>query len=690
VPTLFKFTRGNLPFWLTATVMAVFLIVFLIAPIASPSSGALMTAEFIKQYEFESSYDQRISFLVSVIAIALLSTAALVMTRRETLPLTGGNPVPRVNLLICIVVVAASLAVYYRLIDKWIVKDAALLAVCGLIFTIFAPHIRRRTVEFVALLLIGAYVSIVVIPGFLIRPIFWPVLDAVSIAQIELHITSLVQPGTNIASGQNFFSDIPFGYGLLMPSIVSVLERRFGLFTVGGHATFVQACQAAFLILGTLAYFTFRPRNYVGIFVALLLSAPYWSTAGIGIWHPNQSGFRSLTLPLGILAIGLAGRMPLNAAAIFLGAIEMVCLLINIETAIAVGGGILVYFILRTRSIPLTAIVRMSVSAIAVFVLYLILYRIALGRLPFETNLQTILTTFLVHVSGDVGLRLFTAGVWNEGYYIVPLALVMFTHAAFVVISSFQRLGDRALSHLPAMKAAIATILIAWFAYFINMPNWWQIWTHLFLYSFLIIDLFDMRLFAIGTADRTMATRAPPTRHYRVRLTHIAPMLLLLITIFHTNSNLAYFTREFLSPYWTRNTPQFDTVIVSEMQMPRAAGNALVEKSKFLGELAQKNPGQVVFLTYNSEFVPVLSRVFEPAPARNLWGYIQTDSGMDPAIDKIVAKKPVAILIDAPTGPLAVEGPRREFQDRVRKSVGRTYHLAETTSGWQIWRPNNL
>ncbi len=686
MPTLFKFTRGNLPFWLTAAVMAVFLIVFLISPISAPGSGALMTTEFIKQYEMESSYDQRISFLAAVITIALLSAAAFFFGQRRSLIAAGPDTVPAVNLQVSIAFVVVGLIVYWRLIDHWIVKSAAITAFCFLVLVIFAPHIRRRSVDFIALLLIGAYLAVVVIPGFIIRPTSWLVDDPSAIAQVELHINSLVQPGSNIASGQNFFSEIPFGYGVLMPSIMSVIEQRFAPFTVGGHLAFVQFCQFAFLVLGTLAYFFFRPRNYVGIFVALLLAAPYWATTGLGIWHPNQTGFRSLTLPLGILTIAIAGRLPATWAAIVLGTVEMICLLLNPETAVAVGGGIVIYSILRERRIPWMAFTVMAVSAICTLFLYLIVYRLALGRLPFATDIGAILTTFLVHVSGDVGLRLFMKGAWGEGYYIVPVALIMFAHAAYIVIASFQKLGDKALSHRQALKAAIATILIAWFAYFINMPNWWQIWTHLFLYGFLIIDYFDPRLFAIGSGRSPAPQRAEGARRFRVRLTHIVPMFLILVSVFHTNSNLAYFMRDYLSPPWTRIN--HETGVVSGIQLPRAIADSLIEKSKFLQDLNARNPGKVLYLTYNVEFVPMLTRLFEPAPARSPWGYIQTDKAMDPAIDKMIANKPVAILIDMPTGPLAVEGPRRDFQDRVRKSVGRTYHLAEETNGWQIWRPN--
>ncbi len=121
----------------------------------------------------------------------------------------------------------------------------------------------------------------------------------------------------------------------------------------------------------------------------------------------------------------------------------------------------------------------------------------------------------LKHTSGDVGLRLFDSGHWGEGYYLVPLALVMFVHATYIVIAAFQQLGVAPLSRRRALRAAITIILIVWYADYINSPNWWQIWTHLFLYGFLLIDFFDPRssLLAKHVASDWLVTIG--STHYR-------------------------------------------------------------------------------------------------------------------------------------------------------------------------------
>ena len=94
-------------------------------------------------------------------------------------------------------------------------------------------------------------------------------------------------------------------------------------------------------------------------------------------------------------------------------------------------------------------------------------------------------------------------------------------------------------------------------------------------------------------------------------------------------------------------------------------------------------------MTYNVDFMPMLTRLFEAAPERSLWGSIEGDAAFDPSMNRILARKPAVILIDAPTGPLAVTDVRKDFQDRVRRAVSRDYVLVETDAGWQIWRPRS-
>jgi hypothetical protein len=680
-----RLPRQRLLIYFVAIVLAVFFLVLWTFPTNQPGSVTLLTSEFLREYGYSlGSYDQRSAHRYAVIAVTVLSAFGFVAIKYRWVELSGRGT-PPANLWLCLLATLVVYLAYRSLVHSPFNAVALILAVGFFIFVVVASGLKRHSTEVFALLVIGGYAAVLIVPGLLVWPI--PLLqgDPNSLAQVELHLNTLTQPGVNIAAGQNFFEQIPFTYGVLMPSIMSIIDRRFGPLDIGDQIRFVQVCQVLFIMLAVTSYLCCRPRAYLGALAALLLAGPYWATAGLGEWHPNQTGFRALTLPIAMLALALAGRYHAKNAAWGLGATGGLSLLINLETTVAIGVGYLVYMSLRARPHLVVVALRMAAAGLGVIIAYLILYRLALRRLPFGGHpLSNLLMPLNELASGDVGLRLFRAGVWKENYYVVAFAFVMFIHAIYVVLDAFVRLPGGALPHWRAFRAAVGATLIVWFAYYFNLPNSWQIWTFYFLYGFLLIDLFEPRLFALGRGWQK-SMRDLLRRPMRSRIVRIVPIIMLAFMVPLTNYDLIQYTKGFMYPPW------FDTdheaAVVSGILLPRAMADALKEKVAKLQEMYQATDGRIVYLTFNMSFVPMMSRIFMPAPERNLWSYIPGDVAFDRTIDSIIAKRPDAILIDAPTGPLAVPGARKDFQDHVRRSLSSAFHLAGTESGWQIWRP---
>src|SRR5262249_17963787 len=150
---------------------------------------------------------------------------------------------------------------------------------------------------------------------------------------------------------------------------------------------------------------------------------------------------RSLGLSIGMLSLMLAGRLEIRHAAWCFGAVGGVAILLNLETAVAVAAGFGVFTVVRTQSIPFGSWVPMATACLRVFAVYLVTYRLALGRLPFSTKAIDFLVLLQRFASGGYGARLFVAGPENSGYFLVPFALAMFAHATYVVIDGFRRLG---------------------------------------------------------------------------------------------------------------------------------------------------------------------------------------------------------------------------------------------------------
>jgi hypothetical protein len=672
--------------FLAAAAVLIFFFGLAFIPIDRSPATSQFVSEAVRQYQFTPSNDQRAAHAYTLLAVAIFSIVAFVLARRGRRFAPSDESICwKLRAPTSAGFIAVGLALYGFLVPHWVIIDATLLTVGFALFVVVAPSLPVRAIDFVIIGAIGAYLAILIVPGFLVDPIPLMAADPVALSQFEMHLLLLTMPGRAIGAGQNFFDQLPSAYGLLASSLMAVIDRlRHGI-TVGDQLRIVQVSQLLFSLAAAAAYISYRPRSRMGILVALLIAGPYWSAAGLGIWHPNQTGLRSIGLPLGILGMAIAGRLSETRAAWWLGAVAGVALLSNMETAFAVGAGFAVYFVVRTRRIPVKLALHSAAAIVVTFAAYLIFCWVALGRIPIGRDFIDAMTHIARFTGGGYGQRLFAADTDNVGFYVVPFALIMFGHAIYVVIDGFKRLGERALTQREAMRVAIATILLVWLSYYFNAPNWWQIWTHLFLYGFLIIDAFDSRLFGIGLR-RLDWTAFDRLRHLRISAARLALLFFVPLMIVHTNWNLWNYAGDFMYPPWVK--APHSASIVSGILLPDDMANALEAKAKKLSELNASTKGSLVYLTFNVAFMPELTGLFERDPERDLWVGIPGDGAFDGVIGSIYDRHPDIILIDAPTGPLAVSGARRDFQDRVRQAIGRRYRLSTTQDGWEIWRPS--
>jgi hypothetical protein len=231
---------------------------------------------------------------------------------------------------------------------------------------------------------------------------------------------------------------------------------------------------------------------------------------------------------------------------------------------------------------------------------------------------------------------------------------------------------------------AIAATLIIWLAYYFNAPSWWQLWTVLFLYGFLAIDVIDRRLFGI----RARATaESPASRYSRMRMAPALFVLLFFLALLipYNNRSLIKQTVAFKSPAWIGSAQAVS--VVSGILLPRDMGELLERKAQRLRGLHTSADGELVYLTFNAAYMPRLTGLFQRAPHREMWGEIPNDAAFDAAMEDLLRRRVRMILIDAPTGPLALSGPRKDFQERLRAGIRPAYRLAETVDGWQVWQP---
>jgi hypothetical protein len=679
-----EISSGALELGFSGAALLIFFVCIWLLPIDHDNANVAFVLEVIRQYGFAGSSDQRWAYLTTVILVLVLCSAATILTRRHVVKESGDLSAPKVSMSASILASCIIIAAYGTVMPLEPVVGATCIVASYVAAVMMAGRLSRPFVNALGLVAIALYLAILINPTVIASPISLMVADPDALAQFENHLAWLTMPASAIAAGQNMFSDVQNAYGVLWPAIMSVIDHDFGRLTIGDQLRFVQIAQVLFCLCATFAYLVWKPRSYVAVFAVMLLAGPYWTATGLGIWHPNQTGFRALGFPLCFLVLALVGRAELKPASLCLGVAAAIATLLNFETAAAISSGYVVYLGMRTRSFPIVPLLRMALAGGVIFAIFIITYRLALGRLPIsfdQYDPQYLLRRF---TTGGYGVRLFRAGTFGENYLFVPIALLMLGHATLVLIRAFLRVGFAPVFHREAFRAGVAATLLVWLSYYFNAPSWWQIWTHLFLYGFLLLDLLDPRLLGIGVASiRGLHTKERWARA-QIRIGRLAALLLVAFAIPYTNGLLVEQSREFAHPAWIRTQRGASTV--SDILMPKELGEALQAKARALEEENDAVRGDLIYFTYNTAFIPALTGLFQPEPYRNLWG-AQGEAEFQSAMASVLARRVSAILIDAPDGPLATTGQRSVYQDRWRAIVARDYRKAATKGGWEIWKP---
>jgi hypothetical protein len=164
-------------------------------------------------------------------------------------------------------------------------------------------------------------------------------------------------------------------------------------------------------------------------------------------------------------------------------------------------------------------------------------------------------------------------------------------------------------------------------------------------------------------------------------------LFFLAMLIPHTNRHLLKYMAGFMYPGWISSVHEVS--VLSGILMPKVEADLLERKARKLTELHAAAKGRLVYLTFNTAFTAQLTRLFQPGPYRDMFVEIPGELAFERVVDELLKRRPEVILIDAPTGPLALSGPRKDFQDRLRRAISLVYRVAETEDGWQIWRPSD-
>ena len=556
---------------------------------------------------------------------------------------------------------ASAAVVILASIDVPNVKGVVVVACCVATFVWVGSRLADRAwVSVAASLFLLGCAAILIVPGLakvpdLSSPDFVPPDEA------EVHYSIVVSQGDRLSQGEHIFTKVAPHYGFLEPLVLAAVEQARGLVSFGAHVRVIQIMQVAFALAAFFCYWLWSRRNILATVFVLLPILAWIHTTHKSVLCPNQSGWRFIGFPLGLLLL-VAVRPSRRIDAQLLGLAAGGLVILNPETGIVMAIAYATYVIAgRVRT---SLDLRSLVSALAVFglsvtvipLVFVLVYRITLGYLPFPESRgpSYALTKF---ASGYGGLKIYFAIGW----------IVILIHSVFEISRSL--LSIESLTSHRRIRLAIAVAILIWFAYFANRPHPWNLWTYWFLYGFFVLDYCrPRRLARYGRWVRRGRLPMP----MGIMFMFTAMGLFLLIPAVRGNLRLA---RSRIAPA--------DTTVLSGVRLPSAYADLASRRADFVRQQRQK--GSLLYFTSNTYLMPILSGVVCDLPFSDPYVEGFTVEDFDRSVIAIEAKHPQVLLFDDPSSQFVGVKERRAFIERLKARLSPVYQRTERRDGWEIW-----
>ncbi len=548
---------------------------------------------------------------------------------------------------------------------------SVLFAACAMGVVLFRPAWLERSRGRQWALLCVALVLGATVPGVLVARDLSHV-GADELVSIQWHYDYAMGAGDRLAAGQTLFDQVRPSLGFLLPVLLGGWERRFGLLDLGARQDLLRWLALAFLVAALYAYRRHSGPRYALVAIGILLAIPWLHfAAALGasypsLLYPNQSAWRSMGFVLGPLGLQLVRHRRLEVQMAVLGALGATLVLLNTESGIALAAGLAVFLMTRLRPttrewvakvVPALAIAMFS--ALGVMVAWLAAHRALLGSWP-NLSAQDMAATISIFSRGYGGFEM----TWD------PVAVAMAFHATYVLV--WSALARRRLAFRAGFRAAIATSILVWFAYYANRAAAWNLWTLIVLYSFLVVDLLAFSLRRTPGALRRPLPRA------------FAGVVLGCVVFPHlalTNSVAA-------DDMWsalrhTRPAATDAALRISGMDLPVAIAQEIDRRAALVK--VRSAQGAPAILSACSYVVSTVTGVYSPLPFGDAFNEVFTPELYGKLLRSIQEARPPALYFDAPGSLLAGSEAERAYFAKLRRDVIWEYEPVEIADGWEIW-----
>ncbi len=506
-----------------------------------------------------------------------------------------------------------------------------------------------------------------------------------SIEIIQAHYAYVFSQGDRLAAGARLAEDVVPYYGLLTPLVTGAAQRWLGDLSLHAYMRMIEFLQAVYILAALYVYHYHARRKWVLClaitFFALLTYHFYQFYLNSGT--PNHTAWRAIAFPVALAVLVRVRKLPLPRSAFVLGLTACLAVLQNAETGLAVTAGLLTFVAVHHPPAhefrPWLCSAARTAFAFATGVLvtgvgYVVVYRLLLGEWLEPRALAGVFQ--YMRLMADHGL-----GSTRLAFH--PLAVLMFVHAAYVLIRVW--LDRRRVGRFrPSFRAAAAAMILTWFAYYANRPDPEYLTSFHVLYGVLLLDLLRPLL----VVSRRRALWAPALGALAVLTLVVVPA-----AIGQTAAAWEWYVK---GVHVLRNRPD-DRIAtrLSGVYFPNERRAAeLWVKARFLKSLDRSRP--VIYLTVDSYLIPKVSGVWPALPLVDVFWESLTPRQYAKLLRRIVASGVDVIYFDSDESIASYRTPlhpplpplpgSREFFRELRKDLAPHFERSEVTSGWEVWK----
>ena len=162
-------------------------------------------------------------------------------------------------------------------------------------------------------------------------------------SSMNMHIAMTLGHADRLAAGDVLFRETTPVYGVLVPVLLAIYERQFGLIPLGDHIRGLIGVEVLYWMIAGYLFLIWSRGHWLSCLLpGVLLLEYFWSTS-LGLIPPNHSPYRSAGLTIAVLSLMVLRRASPRTNQWAAGIVSGLAVLANLESGIAATVGLVIY-----------------------------------------------------------------------------------------------------------------------------------------------------------------------------------------------------------------------------------------------------------------------------------------------------------------------------------------------------------